>query len=116
MSTVKSVVVCTDYHKQVSLRRNFSKHDFSKQDTRNPKSHLATGSTNGALLVSRWSWTILALSTSVQNMSNTYYKYSNKTTKSKKTGKELATWALPLTGTTRNEKSICPCLGMSKKH
>jgi hypothetical protein len=51
MSTEKSVAVCMDYHKQESSHRNYSKNNYLRPDTHNPRSHPVTGNTNGALLV-----------------------------------------------------------------
>jgi hypothetical protein len=57
----------------------------------------------------------LASNILAKSMSSISYKYLNKTMKPKKIGKEPDTLVRPLTGTTRNEKSIYLCRATLRK-
>jgi hypothetical protein len=80
---------------QVStIAQELLKEHLLKASTHNQKSHPDTGSTNGTLSVSLYSWMILVSNTSAKNMSNISYKCSGKTTRLKKIGKEHFTLEL----------------------
>ena len=116
MYTAKYDVECRDYPKRASLHRNYYKSNYLRQDTTKARSHQDTGNTTGDPSASHWLWTTSALNTLMKLTSTILSKHLSKTTKLRKTGRELGTLASHLIGTTRNAKSIYPCQDMLNMH
>ncbi len=72
--------------------------------------------TPGNPSVSHWLWTTLVSSISTKLTSTISSKHSSKTTRLKKTGRELGILASHWTGTTRNAKYTSPCKDTLNKH